>query len=66
MRSSQDPTCQSLGNKHRKGLDWGGDVSMEIQETWACLDNPPEMRDKLLHFDTCTMKKEAQYLVGLF
>lgn len=28
-----------------------GDVSMEIQETWAYFDSPPESREKLLHFD---------------
>lgn len=54
------------GNKHREVLDHGGDVSMEIQETWTCLDNLHEMRDKLLPFDPCTMKKEAQCLEGLF
>lgn len=43
-----------------------GDVSMEIQGTWACLNSPPEVRQKVLHFVSCTMKQEAQYLVGLF
>lgn len=42
-----------------------GDVSMEIQGTWACLDSPPEVRQKVLHFVSCTMKQEA-CLVGLF
>ena len=58
LGTSQDPrchfkehACQRMGIKCSKGLD----VPVDIQGTSACSDNPLKEREKLLHFELCTM-----------